>query len=296
MPRQRAPLDPGAGDAILVPGQGSQHEGMRRLVERAAPGLIEAAADLTGADPFARVTGCTRLTQPAIYCASVASWRLIADRVRPTAFAGHSFGEFAALVAADALDMYDGLALVTLRGRLTEEVAAQAGGGMVAVLGLDAETARSIADGAGAVLANDNCPGQAVLSGTEPALAEVEREVAARGAQTRRLAVNGPFHSPLMAAAVGPLEQALVRVRFGEPSVPVYSGVTAAPFTDTRRQLAQSLVSPVRWRETVQQLGATVRRFVELAPGEVLSKMARRTVHGVPRMTAEKELQERDNP
>jgi len=74
------------------------------------------------------------------------------------------------------------------------------------------------------------------------------------------------------------------------------SGVTAAPFTDTRRQLAQSLVSPVRWRETVQQLGATVRRFVELAPGEVLSKMARRTVHGVPRMTAEKELQERDNP
>lgn len=278
--------DQGAGDAVLAPGQGGQYRGMRDQVAATAPWLLDAAADLVGADPFDHLDDGTRFTQPAIYCATVASWLRHRDALRPAAFAGHSFGEFAALACAGAIDVLTGLELVVLRGRLTDEAAREAGGGMTAVLGLRPAAARQVALDCGAVPANDNCPGQLVVSGDEAALAAVEAAVPKLGGETRRLHVRGAFHSPAMAPAVPAFRRALSQVSFQQPQVPVYSAVTAQVFDDPPTQLADSLVSPVRWREVVELLGASGRvdRFVELAPGTVLSKMVRRTVRGVPRL------------
>ena len=270
--------------AILFPGQGSQTKDMRSDVERLRPDLLELAERELGFDPFERVAEGTRFAQPAIFCASLAGWSQ-ADVGGASCMAGHSLGEFAALVAAGALDERDGLRLVALRGRLMQEAAGD--GGMLAV-GAPVESAGDLARRFELTVANDNSPEQVVLSGDSTAIDAACDRAKADGLRAARLRVSGAFHSPAMAAAAPELGAALARVELGEPRLPVYSSVTAAPFDDIRARLLQGLTSPVRWRETLLSLrGRGITRFVEVGPGRVLTGLVNKTLDGVEAMTLE---------
>ena len=268
--------------ALVCPGQGSQTDDMRETVERERPDLLDAVLREVGEDPFARVAAGTHYAQPAIYCASVAALERLGP-LEPDFYAGHSLGEFAALVAAGSLDWADGLRLVTLRGRLTHESGTLGGGGgMVAVLSGGREAAGPIAERHGLTVANDNAPEQVVLSGGHAELDAALAEATAQGLRAMKLPVGGAFHSPHMAAAVPEFERALGAVDFARPAAPVYSGTTAEPFDDVRKRLAEGLTRPVRWREVVLALHARgVRRFVEAGPGRVLTGLVRRTARDV---------------
>jgi len=252
---------------------------MRSSVERLRPDLLELCQAELGVDPFELVGEGTHMAQPAIYCASLAGWSLL-DRAGVDLMAGHSLGEFAALVAAGAMSERDGLALVALRGALMNRAE---DGGMMAV-GTDVETASSFAERFGLHLANDNSPGQVVLSGDADKVDSACENAKAEGLRATRLRVSGAFHSPAMGAAAPELAAALDAVELGEPSVPVYSGVSAAPFEpdEIRARLVDGLTSPVRWREialALQQRGAT--RFIEVGPGKVLTGLVRKTLGDV---------------
>jgi [acyl-carrier-protein] S-malonyltransferase len=271
-----------AKTAVMFPGQGSQAAGMREDVERLAPELLEIVESEVGGDPFARLKDGTRFVQPAILCASLAGWRLARDE-RPSVLAGHSLGEVAALVAAGSLSARDGVAIVALRGRLMQEAAeAAGGGGMLAVMGGGREQVAPIARELGLVLANDNGPKQVVLSGDRQALATAAQRAREAGLKPMELPVSGAFHSPAMEPVLPAFKDALARVEVAPPRLTVYCSTTAAPFDDVRERLAQGLVSPVRWRDTIQAMhSAGVRRFVEAGPGKVLIGLVRRTLEGV---------------
>jgi malonyl CoA-acyl carrier protein transacylase len=272
--------------AIVFPGQGSLSAGMRELVERRRPDLLELAGDAVGEDPFARLGEDTRFDQPAIFCASLAGFDALC-RPEPDYFAGHSLGEIAALVAAGALAEADGVVLVAERGRLMAEARAGAGGGMLAVRA-SRDDAQPLAGRHGLVVANDNAPDQVVLSGPGDGIATAEREARELGMRAKRLSVAGAFHSPALAQAVEPFRTLLETIEFARPAVPVFSCVTAEPFGDPRRRLAEALVSPVRWLEVMRKLKAVgVVRIVETGPGRVLAGLVRRTLDGVEAETAE---------
>jgi malonyl CoA-acyl carrier protein transacylase len=193
--------------------------------------------------------------------------------------AGHSLGELPALAAAGAIGEIDGLALAVARGRAMQE-AGESGepGGMLAVLGTG-DGADEVAERLGLTVANDNAPGQVVLSGPREALESARDALKAEGLKAMSLPVAGAFHSPGMAPAAAAYERALAEVEVTEPRATVYSSITTRPFEDVRAELALALTSPVRWRETVLALaGAGVERFVETGPGNVLTKLVRRTV------------------
>jgi malonyl CoA-acyl carrier protein transacylase len=269
--------------AILFPGQGSHADGMRELVERHEPELAALALAEVGEDPFAKAGAATRFAQPAILCASLAAWSG-AGRPGGAYFAGHSLGELTALAAAGAIDAFDAVRLAATRGRLMDEAARRAPGGMVALMG-DREAAVEAAAAAGMVVANDNGPTQIVLSGPVARLVEAEAEAKARGLRAMRLPVAGAFHAPAMESAVPPFREALAAVSVVAPTVPVVACSSARPFGDPaeiRDQLAAALVRPVRWRETMNYLHAAgVRCFYETGPGKALSGMARRALRGV---------------
>ena len=265
-----------AVQALLFPGQGSHAEGME--VPYRGNALLERGLDVLGHDPFARLDDGTRTQQPALFLCSLAAWDA-AGRPPAVAAAGHSLGEYAALVAAGALDFEDAVGLVDERAAAMGDAAAAAAGGMVALLGGDADGVAEVAAQLGLTVANDNAPGQVVLSGRADALAVAEEHAREVGARARRLDVGGAFHSPLMGPAAARLSAALAGVEFRAPDMPVYSCGTAAPFADPRRELADNLLRPVRWRETVLALRDTgVERFVEVGPGRVLTGMVRRIV------------------
>jgi malonyl CoA-acyl carrier protein transacylase len=276
-------------DALLFPGQGSQTAGMRELVAVQRPDLLEAALELVGADPFEHVEEGTRFAQPALYCASIAA-RQRAGNPAAAFHAGHSLGELAALAAAGVLDVVDGLRLAARRGALMQEAAERGPrGGMLALLG-DEERARSLAEDDGGVsLANDNAPGQLVLSGPVERIAALGAAAADAGLRTIRLPVAGAFHSPAMATAADPFAAELERVELSEPGATVFCCTSAAPFQDVRAQLAAALTSPVRWRETLLALReAGAERFLETGPGPVLPGLVRRTVEGAEATTLER--------
>jgi malonyl CoA-acyl carrier protein transacylase len=196
--------------------------------------------------------------------------------------AGHSLGELAALVAAGSLSESDGLSLAMTRGRVMQDAAENGPpGGMLAVLG-DEDPAREIVERLGLTVANENAPGQLVLSGPADGLAAARSELKGAGLKTIRLRVQGAFHSPAMEPAVPEFEAALAEVEFAPPRVPVLSSTTASPFDDIRRRLADALVRPVRWRAALATLqDAGVRRFLETGPGSVLTGLVRRTLDAV---------------
>jgi len=259
---------------------------MRDSVERDRPDLLETVAEAVGEDPFPRVGEGTRFDQPAIFCAGLAAYERLGRPV-PELFAGHSFGELTALTAAGVLSEEHGLEVVAARGRVTEEAAEAAGGGML-VLRAGRDQASEIAERSGLAVANDNAPEQVVLSGEDEAL-EVARGLAEEaGVKAKQLPVAGAFHSPAMQPAVDRFREALDAVEIREGTAPVYSCVTCAPFDDVRKRLAEALVNPVRWLETMQALhDAGVRRFVEPGPGNALSGMVRRSLEDVEVETAE---------
>jgi len=268
--------------AVLFPGQGSQATDMRDVVADVRPDLLAAVIDLVGEDPFALVDQSTRYAQPAIFCASLAGWTQIRDRVDPIALAGHSLGELTALAAAGAIDDHDALRLVVLRGLLMDVAGAASGGGtMLAVLGATPAQAGALASRHRVSLANDNAPGQVVLSGAPDALKAARDDARANGLRAVALDVTGAFHSPQMQRAVIPFREALAEIEFAAPEIPVISCATAQPFADPAAELAEALVSPVRWRETMTALDALgAGTFVDVGPSAVLARLAPRCIPG----------------
>ncbi|MGI9557456.1 MAG: ACP S-malonyltransferase [Solirubrobacterales bacterium] len=251
---------------------------MREVVERVRPDLLKLAISEVGEDPFARVKESTRFAQPAIYCASIALWT---EAGRPDAdfVAGHSLGELAAVVGAGFLSAEDGLRLAVRRGAVMQASGdAEPGGGMLAVIGDDDE-ALMVAANHSLTVANDNAPGQVVLSGGLDARELAATDAKSRGLRVAQLPVAGAFHSPAMAAAVPEFERALADVELLEPRMVAISGVTAEPFDDVRRRLAEALVAPVRWRDVLMALdSAGVERYIETGPGKVLRGLVKRTL------------------
>jgi [acyl-carrier-protein] S-malonyltransferase len=274
---------PMPSSALLFPGQGSHAEGMDEPY-RGHP-LFDRGLELLGHDPFERLDEGTRFQQPALFLCSVTAWdawreEAPDDAAEAVAAAGHSLGEYAALVAAGVVRFEDAVALVDERAAAMQAAADLAPGGMLAVLGGDQQAVLALAAREGLIVANDNAPGQLVLSGALDAIeraTELAREQT--GGRARRLDVAGAFHSPLMEPAAGRLAAALERTAVHPARFPVYSNGSAAPFTDVRRELAANLLRSVRWRETLLALRtAGVERFVELGPGAVLTGLVKRTL------------------
>jgi [acyl-carrier-protein] S-malonyltransferase len=230
--------------------------------------------------------------QPAILTVSVAClaalrerWEAVGRAVQPTAVAGHSLGEYTALVAAGVLDFQDALRLVRERGRLMKESGEQQPGGMVAVVGLSADQADAICVEAGAlgtiVRANTNSPDQLVLSGELAALdraVELARDAGARAVVPLRISIAS--HSPLMQNAALKLAEVLAAIPLREPQVPIVANITGQLLTtaeEVRRELAGQLVGPVEWTRSVGHMIETgVSSFVEIGPGQVLSRLIKR--------------------
>ena len=266
--------------ALLFPGQGSQTPDMRETVERQRPDLLELALDEVGSDVFERAAEGTRWAQPAIFCAALAGAEELG--VDAGTMAGHSLGEITALVAAGAIGAADGLRLVAARGRLMQEAAETTGdGGMTAVRARDdnRDAIAEVAAEADVAIANDNAPDQLVLSGAVSALDHAEALLKERGIRGKRLPVAGAFHSPLMEPAVEPYRAVVEAIDIAEPSVPVYSCVTAEPFDDIRERLVEALTHPVRWLQVVRALDERgVTDFVETGPGHVLTNLVKKSL------------------
>ena len=236
--------------------------------------------------------GRTLEAQLSVFLCSLMAWSAVraaaADAVlEPVAFAGQSLGQLTALVAAGALSLDDGIRLVARRAAATQASADRRPGRMAALVGADLDTAQAACQGvAEAWVANDNAPGQVVIGGTPEGVEAASAQ--AKDLGVRRvipLKVGGAFHTPLFADARAQLEPVLAATRFVTPCAPIVSNVDATPHTDPAdwpQQLADHLVSPVRWRqslETLAQLGAD--SLVEVGPGNVLAGLARRTIPGV---------------
>jgi [acyl-carrier-protein] S-malonyltransferase len=266
--------------ACLFPGQGSQRELLRELVLETCPELLEQAIAEVGSDPFDHLSSGTRFVQPAVYCVDIAIWEATRDSISAEAFAGHSLAELVALVAAGSLSVEDGLRLVALRGRLTHVAASEAGGGMLLVRG-PLDVSAEVADRCGVSVAADNSPRQTVLSGSWEGLHSATGELRQRGVEVTSLKVPGPFHSPLMQGAREEFGKALADVDFAPPRGAVYSCVTAEPFDDIPRRLAESLTTTVRWREVIEHLhGSGIDHFVEVGPGRAMTALAQDVLEG----------------
>ena len=269
--------------AVVFPGQGSQVPDMREFVQSVRPDLLAAVTELVSEDPFPRVHESTRFAQPAIFCASLASWTLLRRSVNPVVLAGHSLGELSALAAAEVLDEHDALRLVTLRGHLMDVSGeASRGGTMLAVNDASPAEAAALAARHDVSVANDNAPGQVVLSGPRDAITAAQRDARGSGLRAIALQVSGAFHSPQMRYAVEPFREALEEVRIRNAAFPVLSCATARPFRDPASELAQSLVMPVRWRETTIGLAAAgARTFIDAGPGTALASLTPYCVPGI---------------
>jgi len=295
--------------ALLFPGQGSQEVGMGADIAQTYPAareIFQQADDILG-EPFSRLCwegpaealNDTYNTQPALYITSLAALRAlesVAGPVRPAAVAGHSLGEITALAAANALSFADGLRLVRERGRLMKLAGERQPGAMAAILGLAADDVRAICaqasqeTGRPLVLANDNCPGQVVISGDTEALERGVALATAAGAKRAvRLEVSIASHSPLMASIEAEFRAAVEATAFRTPDVPVIGNVSAAPLTDVaaiRQELGAQLTSPVRWTESIERLLADgVTQFIEIGSRDVLSGLVRRINRDAARVT-----------
>ena len=272
--------------AYVFPGQGSQFPGMgKAIVEQseAAKKLVEQANTQLGFDLASIMFSGTEeelrrtdVTQPAIFLHSMLAYSTL-NNPQPSMVAGHSLGEFSALVAAGVLSFADGLRLVAARANAMQKACELEPGTMAAVLGLDDQKVEAVCSGITDIVvpANYNCPGQLVISGS---VAGIEKAcVALKEAGAKRalvLPVGGAFHSPLMKAAEEELQGAIQSITFNAPSCPVYQNVVAMPVTDPstiKQNLINQLTGPVKWTQSVQAMladGAT--EFTEVGPGKVL--------------------------
>lgn len=275
--------------AVVFPGQGSQKPKMGEDLYRNntyARQVFDQISNATGIDVALlcfdsdeAMLKQTQNAQLALYTCSVAAFYALSESMdKPfDGAAGHSVGEYAALAAAGVITITEGARLVRQRGELMAKCQA---GTMAAVIGLDAEeveAAIATVDGV-CVIANDNCPGQIVISGEIDSVQAASARCAERGAKrVLPLPVSGAFHSPLMEGAADALGEAIDAVTFSEGSMPVYSNVTAEPATDWAPLLKQQLKSRVRWTETVRNMGRDgFTTYVECGSGEVLNGLIKR--------------------
>ena len=286
--------------AVIFPGQGSQVLGMGKdFAERypIARHTFQEADDILGYD-LSRICwngpatelNQTANTQPALFVCGMAIWRALGQlipNVEPAFVAGHSLGEFTALAAADAMSMADGLRLVQVRGKLMEEAGKRNPGAMAALLALDTDAVTTLCSeiseetGNTVVLANDNCPGQVVVSGHIAAVDRIVERAPELGAKRAvKLAVSVAAHSPLMATASASFQDAVRDTALNPPSIPVIGNVEAQALNsaaDIRSELERQLTQPVRWTESMRTIVAQgVNTFVEIGPGTVLSGLMRR--------------------
>ncbi len=286
--------------AFVFPGQGSQIVGMGKDLAESYPLVrqtFEQANDILG---FSLSDLCfngpedvlndTLNTQPALYTAGVAIMRVVQSEISnamPSFVAGHSLGEFTALAAAGSVTFEDGLRLVRERGRLMQAAGTKSPGAMAAVLGLDAAEIREICahasekTGGVLILANDNCPGQSVISGDDATI-EVGMQMLteAKAKRVVKLPISIAAHSPLMESASAEFRQVVASTQFTEPHVPIYGNVDAALLanvTAIRRELDLQLTNSVRWTESVQAMIASgAELFVEMGPKDVLTGLLKR--------------------
>jgi len=279
--------------AYIFPGQGAQFPGMGKdLYEQSeqAREMFERANSILGF----RITDVmfegteedlkqTNVTQPAIFLHSVILANVLGDAFKPDMVAGHSLGEFSALVASGALSFEDGLCLVAARANAMQKACEIQPGAMAAILALDDFTVEDICQRLTDVVvpANYNCPGQLVISGTVAGVDAACIKMTEAGAKRAlKLNVGGAFHSPLMEAARVELEAAIVNTEFKEPICPVYQNIDAKPYTNVehiKHNLIAQLTGPVRWTQTVEHMledGAT--SFTEVGPGKVLQGLVKK--------------------
>ncbi|HEX2863216.1 MAG TPA: ACP S-malonyltransferase [Deinococcales bacterium] len=283
--------------AALFPGQGSQAVGMGAGFKAGAGkrALETAFATLPGLDRLmfsgpAEELQLTENAQPALVAASVAAYRAWQEETGLSAglAAGHSLGEFSALVAAGALELDDALRLVRARGRYMQAAVPVGAGAMAAVLKLDEAGVReALAAIDGTVeVANLNAPGQIVISGAASAVREAGDHLRARGARVIPLSVSAPFHCSLMTPARNRLERDLTFTTFHAPSIPVVANVTAQEYAtveDMPRLLGEQVTGSVRWVESVERLAALgATEMIEFGPGSVLSGLVKRIAPQVP--------------
>lgn len=285
--------------AVVFPGQGSQSIGMADVWagHPASAAVLDEASAAMGRD---LVAGChdeaalatTEFVQPALLACDVAAFRVLEAEglggagAPVVGVAGHSLGEFAALVAAGAMELSDALELVVVRGTAMQRAGEDRPGTMSALLGVGTHDALALCDEVRGddelVVANQNSPAQVVISGSVPAIERAEALAKERKIRAIRLNVAGAFHSELMRPAVEPILEVLVRIEIAAPRFPVAENVTGALVRDAaelRELVAVQVVSPVRWEAGVQALAAAgATRFLEAGPGEVLTKLAKRVV------------------
>jgi [acyl-carrier-protein] S-malonyltransferase len=280
-------------NAYIFPGQGAQFSGMGLDLYENSPlaqELFEKANDILGFsitdvmfEGSAEDLKETKVTQPAIFLHSVILAKTLGDSFQPDMVAGHSLGEFSALVAAGALTFEDGLKLVSQRAQAMQKACELQPSTMAAVLGLDDDVVEKVCTTTEGVVvaANYNCPGQLVISGEVEAInraCEAMKEEGARRALV--LPVGGAFHSPMMEPAREELAAAIENTTFSTPNCPIYQNVTASAITDEneiKANLISQLTAPVRWTQSVQQMiedGA--KHFTEVGPGKVLQGLVRK--------------------
>lgn len=280
--------------AYVFPGQGAQFVGMGKDLydtSALAKEYFEKANDILGFritdlmfEGTAEDLKQTKVTQPAIFLHSVISALVLGEEFKPEMVAGHSLGEFSALVAAGALSFEDGLILVSKRAMAMQKACESEPSTMAAVLGLSDEDVEEVCDSIKdevVVPANYNCPGQLVISGSIAGIDKACEALKAKGAKRAlKLPVGGAFHSPLMQPAAEELKAAIDATTVSVPVCPVYQNVNAYPQTDPssiKANLIAQLTAPVRWTQTVKNMitdGATT--FIELGPGDVLKGLVKK--------------------
>lgn len=286
--------------AFVFPGQGSQIVGMGKDIADAYPiahQTIQTADEILGFElskwmfegPEEKLSD-TAITQPAMYVCSVAIYRALlqeAPDAIPASVAGHSLGEFTALTVAGSLAYEDGLLLVRERGRLMKEAGEQNPGGMAAILGLEVEKVLALVNeastltGKPVVIANDNCPGQVVISGDTIALEKAVSMAKDYGAKRALpLAVSVATHSPLMQPASEAFTKLVASTQFSVPKMPVYANVSAQPIQDVdliRAELEAQLTNSVQWTRTIEGMIANgISHFVEIGSKDVLTGLLKR--------------------
>ena len=283
--------------AVVFPGQGSQYLGMTDpwTTHPAGKAVLEEAGEAMGRDVAAgahdqAALATTEFVQPALLACGVAAFRVLQAEglTGVVGAAGHSLGEFSALVAAGVLSLAEALRVVVVRGEAMQRAAEVMPGTMSALLGAGPDDAEAVCEQARGddvlLVANRNSPVQSVISGSVAAIDRAESLAAERKIRAVRLNVAGAFHSSLMEPAVGPILRELSGIKLGQPAFPIASNVSGTLVSDIdelRSLLERHVISPVRWHDDVQALAAAgATTFLECGPGEVLTKMAKRVAPG----------------